>query len=728
MSSRVKSASGGHENGIKTSSSRSNGAEREAAPRFRRDDTIGGGGKGSRERSRSRHRSPPAATVRKQQHQSASSHDNNSRSRLSSHSNRRNDSGSVDVVVSVGQSSSSRKHTRSPSRERPPEKRSKTSDEREKERRGEQPRNGHSSSGGSRGKDESSSSRGDKERRKDGHSSSSKTATPTSRGSDEKRKESKKDDDSIVDIVEEEDEEIIIERRRRQRELLLAQQLPPGSMDQANKVPSHVPPSFKSQLALARASESVSRGESPSSNGVSAADSLDADLETTLSDDDNDFERGVKAKLSFISQTELAVVKGARDQELAAQMDRDPDLSKRIPAVNSSVVGQASKRQNVDIFADTDIFSEDYQNPDIAATNLVNGMRADSATLADNWDDAEGYYRVQVGEVLDGRYQIFGYTGQGVFSNVVRARDTARGKDDFQVAIKIIRNNEVMHKTGLRELEFLRKLNDADREDKFHVMRLYRSFFHKKHLCLVCEPLSMNLREVLKKFGRNVGLHIKAVRSYSQQLLLALKMLKRCNILHADIKPDNILVNETKLMVKLCDYGSASYSHEAEITPYLVSRFYRAPEIILGCPYEFGIDMWSTATTVFELYTGRILFPGKSNNHMIKLMMDVKGKVPNRVIRKGMLKDTMFDSNGNFLYCDIDVVTQKEKTRIVTNIQPTVDLLKELIGSQHLPDDQYKKVNQLRDLLDRMLALDPLKRISINDALTHAFIQDKGVS
>ncbi len=53
----------------------------------------------------------------------------------------------------------------------------------------------------------------------------------------------------------------------------------------------------------------------------------------------------------------------------------------------------------------------------------------------------------------------------------------------------------------------------------------------------------MNLREVLKKYGKDVGLHIKAVRSYTQQLLLALKLLKRCSILHADIKPDNILVS-----------------------------------------------------------------------------------------------------------------------------------------------------------------------------------------
>lgn len=71
----------------------------------------------------------------------------------------------------------------------------------------------------------------------------------------------------------------------------------------------------------------------------------------------------------------------------------------------------------------------------------------------------------------------------------------------------------------------------------------------------------------------------QAVRSYSQQLLLALKLMKRCSLIHADIKPDNILVSENKLVLKLCDFGSAMHAGENESTPYLVSRFYRAPEI-----------------------------------------------------------------------------------------------------------------------------------------------------
>lgn len=391
-------------------------------------------------------------------------------------------------------------------------------------------------------------------------------------------------------------------------------------------------------------------------------------------------------------------------------------------ALVEPVVTVEEKKQGMDMFSEADMFSENYgQSP--ATMQLLASKAQDNPNLTDNWDDAEGYYRVRIGEVLDNRYTVYGYTGQGVFSNVIRARDMARGNND--VAVKIIRNNEVMHKTGLKELEMLRRLNDADPDDKFHCLRLFRHFFHKQHLCLVFEPLSMNLREVLKKYGKDVGLHIKAVRSYSQQLFLALKLMKRCNILHADIKPDNILVNESKLVLKLCDFGSASHVAENDITPYLVSRFYRAPEIILGLGYDFGIDMWSVGCTLYELYTGKIMFAGKSNNQMLKFFMDLKGKFPNKLIRKGAFREQHFDCNCNFLSHEVDKVTEREKVVVLTNINASRDLQAELIGSQRLPDDQYRKVCQLKDLLEKILMLDTAKRISINHALTHPFIQEK---
>lgn len=77
--------------------------------------------------------------------------------------------------------------------------------------------------------------------------------------------------------------------------------------------------------------------------------------------------------------------------------------------------------------------------------------------------------------------------------------------------------------------------------------------------------------------------------------------------------------------------------------------------------YDFSIDLWSVAVTVYELYTGRVMFPGKSNNEMLKLMMDLKGKIPNRIIRKGMaqIRDKHFDRDCNFLYHEVDKVTER---------------------------------------------------------------------
>ncbi|XP_067139350.1 serine/threonine-protein kinase PRP4 homolog isoform X2 [Centruroides vittatus] len=482
-----------------------------------------------------------------------------------------------------------------------------------------------------------------------------------------------------IDLDEEEDEEALIAKRRQQRQELLKRL---GVAPQQN-VGSGLSTPVQSDESGTNTPDSIIIADQATANF------LEEQTESI------DFEESIMAKRKSMGLQETLV-------ETAATVEE--------------------KKQGMDMFSEADMFAESYgQSP--ATMQLLASKAQDNPNLTDNWDDAEGYYRVRIGEVLDNRYTVYGYTGQGVFSNVIRARDMARGNND--VAVKIIRNNEVMHKTGLKELEMLRRLNDADPDDKFHCLRLFRHFFHKQHLCLVFEPLSMNLREVLKKYGKDVGLHIKAVRSYSQQLFLALKLMKRCNILHADIKPDNILVNESKLVLKLCDFGSASHVAENDITPYLVSRFYRAPEIILGLGYDFGIDMWSVGCTLYELYTGKIMFAGKSNNQMLKFFMDLKGKFPNKLIRKGAFREQHFDSNCNFLSHEVDKVTEREKVVVLTNINASRDLQAELIGSQRLPDDQYRKVCQLKDLLEKILMLDTAKRVSINHALTHPFIQEK---
>ena len=85
----------------------------------------------------------------------------------------------------------------------------------------------------------------------------------------------------------------------------------------------------------------------------------------------------------------------------------------------------------------------------------------------------------------------------------------------------------------------------------------------------------------------------------------------------------------------------------------------------MGCKYDYAIDMWAVGCTLFELYTGKIMFPGKTNNEMLKLMMDLKGKMPHRMARKGFFKDQHFDSNFSFLYNEVDKVTEKVMNELI---------------------------------------------------------------
>ncbi|XP_074562091.1 uncharacterized protein LOC141818506 isoform X2 [Curcuma longa] len=364
---------------------------------------------------------------------------------------------------------------------------------------------------------------------------------------------------------------------------------------------------------------------------------------------------------------------------------------------------------------------EDFSN---GRNQLVKdeGPQIDRSCLNDNWDDAEGYYSYRFGEVLDGRYEVIASHGKGVFSTVVRAKDLkARKSDPEEVAIKIIRNNETMYKAGQDELVILKKLAGADPEDKRRCVRFISSFKYRNHLCLVFESLHMNLREVLKKFGRNIGLKLTAVRAYAKQLFTALKHLRNCGVLHCDIKPDNMLVNEAKNVLKLCDFGNAMFAGKNEITPYLVSRFYRAPEIILGLPYDHPMDVWSVGCCLYELYTGKVLFPGPSNNNMLRLHMELKGPFPKKMLRKGAFTDQHFDQDLNFHATEEDPVTKKPIKRLLFNIKPKD--ISTLVSS--FPGEDPKLLSNFKDLLDRIFVLDPEKRMTVSQALSHPFITGK---
>ncbi|KAL2021306.1 hypothetical protein VTK56DRAFT_7277 [Thermocarpiscus australiensis] len=397
------------------------------------------------------------------------------------------------------------------------------------------------------------------------------------------------------------------------------------------------------------------------------------------------------------------------------------------PREEDGAAKEAEDDQEFDMFAE-DFDEQKFAAPPNTKADATQGARGPQPGPGGGGilegDDKEGYYKIRPGEVLDGRYQISTTLGRGMFSGVARAVDTMSKK---VVAIKIMRNNDALRKGGFTEIAILRKLNAADPDDRKHIVRFERSFEYKGHLCMAFENLSMNLREVLKKFGNNVGINLNATRAYAYQIFLALGHMRKCSIIHADLKPDNILVNEARNVLKICDLGTAIDRSDAatattEITPYLVSRFYRAPEIILGMPYDYAIDMWSIGCTLYELYTGKILFTGDSNNQMLKNIMEVRGKLSPKLYRRGELAPRHFDESGNFISVEHDKILGKTTVRTLAMAKPTRDLRTRLVAaSAGMTAAETRDLNHFIDLLERCLTLNPDKRLTPAEALRHPF-------
>ena len=108
--------------------------------------------------------------------------------------------------------------------------------------------------------------------------------------------------------------------------------------------------------------------------------------------------------------------------------------------------------------------------------------------------------------------------------------------------------------------------------------------------------------------------------------------MKERNIVHCDMKPENILLRTSnKSGIKVIDFGSGTYESEQFYT-YIQSRFYRAPEIMLGIHYTPAIDMWSLGCILYELYNGYPIFAGEDEKEQIQCIMEVKGIPPRSLV------------------------------------------------------------------------------------------------
>jgi len=451
----------------------------------------------------------------------------------------------------------------------------------------------------------------------------------------------------------------------------------------------------------------VTRGEEAGVPGVVAL----PETSTSLPDDEPAEDDGGDEVAEFFAQQKN------KSEGDTAEVTAEAVEKKK--AVNRFILQQRAEH-------DGDMFGE---GTDEALNNAKTLSAGQTGASGDDWNDHEGYYKAQIGEVLEGRYRVTeNDCGKGVFSNVIKCEDQ---KHKRMVAIKVTRANDMMKEAADKEVEVLQRLNNADKEGKRHVIRLLNTFEYRGHYCLVFECMWDNLRVALKKYTKDKGMSLKAVRAYTKQLLIALAHIHRCQYVHADIKPDNILISAGHNDVKICDLGSAVDFTEVEATPYLVSRFYRAPEITIAAKYGPAADVFALGCSFFELFTGKILFNGKSNNDMLRLFMEYKGKLPHKMIKSGTAWKKHFDDNLDFKFLDYDKLTRKKKLRTITDCSAKKSIQEVILArvgldkqkSSDSEDQLYvKKAKQFADLVEKMTTLNPETRPSASDLITHHFV------
>jgi len=144
-----------------------------------------------------------------------------------------------------------------------------------------------------------------------------------------------------------------------------------------------------------------------------------------------------------------------------------------------------------------------------------------------------------------------------------------------------------------------------------NVIKVIDYFYHREHLFIVTELLRDNLYEFYKynrehedEFYFTVG----RIQRIAYQILIGLQYIHGLKLIHCDLKPENILIKSySRCEVKVIDFGSSCYIHD-HLSSYVQSRSYRAPEVIMGCKYDYKVDIWSLGCILAELWTGNVLF------------------------------------------------------------------------------------------------------------------------
>lgn len=302
------------------------------------------------------------------------------------------------------------------------------------------------------------------------------------------------------------------------------------------------------------------------------------------------------------------------------------------------------------------------------------------------------------------KYKISKSVGQGTFGVVFKAKnnytkktvaikktlqDPQRRNREFEILVELDHPNCIkVHNFYLTEEK---DQNEQDRPK-------YLTFLH-----IVMDYYSQSLYDMIRFYQKSLTPFPDALCTiYSYQLLRAINYVKKLKLSHRDVKPQNIMINTKNQQLVLCDFGSAKRMNPGESSlSYICSRYYRAPELLLGQEfYDYKIDVWSVGCVIAELYQGVPIFPGKSSQDQFFRIASIIGKPTQREVEamnheyKGPLPE-------------VEHVTLQN---LLTNKNPlAVDLLTKL-----LVYDPKKRIDPLKALMHPYFDQLRMKEMTVN--------------
>ncbi|EDO37435.1 predicted protein [Nematostella vectensis] len=299
------------------------------------------------------------------------------------------------------------------------------------------------------------------------------------------------------------------------------------------------------------------------------------------------------------------------------------------------------------------------------------------------------------GQVFDvaPRYTNLNYIGEGAYGMVVAGVDNTTGE---RIAIKKISPFE--HQTycqrTLREIKILSRFKHENIIGILDIIRAPRAEDMKD--IYIVQPLMETDMYKLLKTQRLSNDHICY---FLYQILRGLKYIHSANVLHRDLKPSNLLLNTT-CDLKICDFGLAriadpDHDHTGFLTEYVATRWYRAPEIMLNSKgYSKAIDIWSVGCILAEMLANRPLFPGKHYLDQLNLILNVLGSP---------IADDLLCIKNEKARSYLQSLPYKPKT-------PFIKLFSNADA-------------KALDLIENLLAFNPNKRITVEEALAHPYLE-----